>query len=227
MALNIYAKVEDLLGIEESTQQLHELYIQALQAYEVRNFLDIGCGRGGLMQIGQEQGIQCSGIDLSPIMVEEACAKGLDAKCQSICETGGEFDAVVAVFDVMNFIAPYDLDGFLECVAARLKPEGIFMFDINTLHGFANVAEGTMSAEDETRYLSVDAIFENNELHTTFTLFEKESDGRYRKEQDTVVQYFHALKRLKKNKLFKVVEQHGLSLYDREDKTFLVLKKAG
>ncbi len=226
MALNIYAKVEDLLGIEEATDQLHELYIQALQGYKVSTFLDIGCGRGAMMEAAAEKGMSASGIDLSPVMVEAALSKGLDAKCQSVCETTGSFDAVTAVFDVMNFIAPDELERFLECVAAVLKPEGIFMFDINTLHGFANVAEGTMSAEDDTRFLSVDAEFANNELHTTFTLFEKDSDGRYGKDQDTVVQYFHALKRFKKCKRFKVVEQHGLSLYDREDKTFLVLKKA-
>ena len=225
MVLNIYAKVEDLLGIEEATQQLHELYIQALQGYNVSSFLDIGCGRGAMMEAAAEKGMSASGIDVSPVMVETAVSKGLDVKCLSICDAQGSYDAVTAVFDVMNFIKPDDLDSFLECVAAVLKPEGIFMFDINTLHGFANVAEGTMSAEDETRFLSVDAEFANNELHTTFTLFEKESDGRYTKEQDTVLQYFHALKRFKKSKLFKVVEQHGLSLYDREDKTFLVLKK--
>ena len=226
MVLDLYAKSEDLLGIEEATEQLHELFLQALQAYDVTTFLDIGCGRGGLLEKGRDNGMTGSGIDLSPLMVEAARAKGLDVQCQGVCETTGSYDAAVAVFDVLNFVHPDALDGFLECVAALLRPEGLFMLDINTLHGFANVAEGTMSSEDETRFLCVDAEFSNNELHTRFTLFEKEEDGRYRKEQDSVVQYFHALKRFKKHPLFKVVEQHGLSLYDREDKTFLILKKA-
>lgn len=225
MGLDIYAKSEDLLGIEEATEQLHELYLQALQAYNVTNFLDIGCGRGGLMEKARDNAIESSGIDLCPLMVDAARAKGLDARCEPVCETAGSFDAAVAVFDVLNFVHPDELDTFLECIAARLNPGGHLMCDINTLHGFANVAEGTMSAEDETRFLCVDAQFENNELHTRFTLFQEESDGRYRKEQDTVVQYFHALKRFKKHASYQVIEQHGLSLYDREDKTFLVLRK--
>lgn len=226
-ALDLYARVEDLLGIEEATEQLHELYTQALQAYDVTAFLDIGCGRGGMMETAAKKGIESCGIDLSPAMVEAARAKGLDARCEPVCGTTGSYGAAVAVFDVLNFVHPDELDGFLECVADLLTPEGLFMFDVNTLHGFVNVAEGTMSAEDESRFLSVDAVFANNELHTRFTLFEREEDGCYRKAQEEVVQHFHALKRFKKHPRFKVVEQHGLSLYDREDKTFLVLKKKG
>ena len=224
-ALDLYAKVEDLLGIEEATEQLHELYAQALQGYGVTRFLDIGCGRGGMMEQCAQKGIESSGIDLSPAMVEAARAKGLDARCETVCEAKGSYGAAVAVFDVLNFVRPDALDAFLDCVAELLEPEGLFMLDINTLHGFANVAEGTMSAEEEGRFLSVDALFFDNELHTRFTLFEREEEGCYRKSQEEVVQYFHPLKRFKKHPRFKVVEQHGLSLYDREDKTFLVLKK--
>ena len=33
-----------------------------------------------------------------------------------------------------------------------------------TLYGFSGVAEGTMSSDNESEFLSVDAVFENNEL---------------------------------------------------------------
>lgn len=225
MALNIYAKVEDLLGIEEATASLHNFYLHMLTEHGVTDFLDIGCGRGGLMEAAHKEGMQCRGIDLSPVMVEAARAKGLDAECQELCEVEGSFDAAVAVFDVLNFLDAAALERFLECAVAVLKPGGLLLADINTLHGFADVAEGTMSAEDETRFLSVEALFENNELHTRFTLFEKASEECWHREEDTIVQYFHPIKVFRKNPFFSLAEQHGLSLYDRDDKTFLVLRK--
>jgi cyclopropane fatty-acyl-phospholipid synthase-like methyltransferase len=225
MSLDLYAKVEDLLGIEEATASLHSFYLHMLSEHGVTSFLDIGCGRGGLMEAAQREGMSCSGIDLSPVMVEAARAKGLDAEFRDLCEVEGSYDAAVAVFDVLNFLDSKALERFLECAAAVLKPGGLLLADINTLHGFSNVAEGTMSAEDDTRFLSVDARFERNELHTRITLFEKASEACYRKEQETVIQYFHPIKVFRKTPFFKLAEQHGLSLYDRDDKTLLVLKK--
>jgi SAM-dependent methyltransferase len=225
MSLNLYAKVEDLLGIEEATASLHSFYLHMLTEHGVTNFLDIGCGRGGLMEAARDAGLNCSGIDLSPVMVDAALARGLDVRCMDLCDVEGSYDAAVAVFDVLNFLDNAALERFLECAAAVLKPGGLLMADINTLHGFANVAEGTMSAEDDTRFLSVDAHFGKHELHTRFTLFEKASETCWRREQETIVQYFHPIKAFRKNPFFTLAEQHGLSLYDRDDKTFLVLKK--
>ncbi len=223
--LDLYSKVEHLLGIEESTAYLHTLYTEVLYNYEISTLLDIGCGRGELMEKFEQFDIACEGIDLSESMVQKAKAKGLNAEHKSICEVDKKYDAVVAVFDVLNFVSPGELEQFIDCVHEVLNDEGIFVFDINTLHGFSNVAEGTMTQEEDGMFLAVDAVFEENELHTTFTLFEKEDDGRYRKEQSTIVQYFHGLKLFKKLKNFKVVQSAYLDLYDEKDKALIVLKK--
>ena len=225
MSLNLYAKAEHLFGIEEATEELHKLYRSVLEDYEVKNLLDIGCGRGGFMKLMSAQGIACKGIDLSSVMVEDAKKTGLDVSCSDICDTEGEFDAAVAIFDVLNFLDDEALTRFLACTAERLKEGGVFVADINTLHGFSEVAEGTMTNETETEFLSVDAVFEENELHTKFTLFQKEDDGRYAKEQSTIVQYFHPLKRFRKLPGLQLVQNQTFSLYAERDKTLLVFKK--
>jgi SAM-dependent methyltransferase len=224
--LDLYSKVEHLLGIEESTTYLHTLYIEVLYNYEIKTLLDIGCGTGDLMQKFQEYGIACDGIDLSALMVEKARAKGLNAEYKDICDVDKKYDAIVSVFDVLNFVTPDELEGFLDCVHAALNDDGIFVFDVNTLHGFANVAEGTMTQEEGDMFLAVDAEFKDNMLNTKFTMFQKKEEGIYNKEQSTITQYFHSLQIFKKLKNFKVVQSAYLDMYDEKDKALIVLKKA-
>ncbi len=225
MSLDLYAKSEHLLGIEEATEHLHVTYSDLLRRHGVKSVLDIGCGRGLLMQRLAAQGLTCKGIDLSEEMVNAAKANGLDASCCDIKDATGTFDAVVAVFDVLNFIAPDDMASFLDAVAQRLKPDGLFIADINTLKGFSDVAQGVMVAEDETLFLSVDAVFEANEPHTEFTLFEHFNDTCYNKSQGRIIQYYYPISRFKKVAPLHLAEKRTLSLYESEDKMLLVFKK--
>jgi len=224
MSLDLYSKVEHLLGIEESTSYLHTLYIEALYNHEVKTLLDLGCGRGELMEKFQKYDIECDGIDLSALMVKKAKEKGLNVEHKSICEVEKKYDAVVCVFDVLNFVSSDELDAFLNGVHDVLNDDGIFVFDINTLHGFSDVAEGTMTEEEEGMFLAVDALFEENMLHTKFTLFEK-SGETYKKEQSTITQYFHEPKFFKSLKNFEVLQSAYLNMYDKKDKALIVLKK--
>jgi len=225
VSLDLYAKAEHLLGIEESTERLHDLYLHTLENYSVKTLLDIGCGRGGLMEKLQEEGVACTGIDQSSVMVEAARAKGLKALKKGICEVEGSYDAAVAVFDVLNFLDKDGLAIFLQCVAQRLENGGIFIADINTLHGFTGVAEGTMSNEDDEHFLTVDAYFESEELHTHFTLFTRQSADCYTKEQSEIVQWFHPLKRFRNVPNLKLTHYKNISLYDTNDKMLLVFKR--
>jgi len=220
--LELYARVEHLLGIEESTQFLHDSYAQTLEAYDVKTVLDIGCGRGGLMEQLSHDDIEAKGIDLSEVMIEEAKAKGLNAECIDVADEKGQYDAAVAVFDVLNFMDAEALDIFLDNVAKTLKPKGLFIADINTKYGFSAVAEGTMNAEDEEGFLSVDAVYDDNELRTIFTYFEKGEGACYTKEQQMITQHFHALSFFRRKRALKLIKHEKISLYDKDDKALLV-----
>ena len=223
--LDLYAKAEHLLGIEEATEALYDLYRSELDEYQVKTLLDVGCGRGGFMCRMESDGVVCKGIDQSALMIQECQEIGLDAKLATIQEIQGKYDAIVSIFDVLNFMDEKELNIFLDGVAEKLNDDGIFIADINTLYGFCDVAEGTMSNEEEDQFLVVDAVFENNELHTKFTLFEKQNDDRYVRYQDTIVQYFHKIKFFQNHSALKLVEKQTFSLYDTEDKTLLIFKK--
>ncbi|MBD3797187.1 MAG: class I SAM-dependent methyltransferase [Campylobacterales bacterium] len=223
--LDLYAKAEHLLGIEEATEALYDLYRSELEDYKVKTLLDVGCGRGGFMRRMISDGVECKGIDLSQVMIDECKSQGFDAECIDVSEVEGTYDAVVSIFDVLNFMDKDALRKFLDAVAKRLNEDGIFIADINTLYGFSDVAEGTMSNDKDDEFLNVDAVFEDNELHTTFTLFEKNEDGRYTKYQDTIVQYFHKIKFFQNLTSLKLIDKQTFSLYDTEDKTLLIFKR--
>ncbi len=223
--LDLYAKAEHLLGIEEATEALYDLYRSELDDNDVKTLLDVGCGRGGFMQRMISDGVTCKGVDLSALMISECRLKGLDAECINVKDVEGKYDAIVSIFDVLNFMQKDELIEFLEAMAEKLNDDGIFIADINTLYGFSDVAEGTMSNDSENEFLSVDALFENNELHTKFTLFEKTENECFTKYQETIVQYFHKINIFQKLSGLKLVDKQTFSLYDTEDKTLLIFKK--
>ena len=205
--LDLYAKAEHLLGIEEATEALYDLYRSELDEYKVKTLLDVGCGRGGFMRRMMSDGVTCKGVDLSNVMVDECTAQGLDAECIDVSEVEGKYDAIVAIFDVLNFLDKDGLTKFLDAVAEKLNDDGLFIADINTLYGFSDVAEGTMSNDTQKEFLIVDAVFDNNELHTKFTLFEKNEDERFTKYQDTIIQYFHKMQFFEKVKSLKLIDK--------------------
>ncbi|DAB30567.1 MAG TPA: methyltransferase type 12, partial [Sulfurimonas sp. UBA12504] len=140
--LDLYAKAEHLLGIEEATEALYDLYRCELDEYKIKTLLDVGCGRGGFMQRMISDGVVCKGVDLSAVMVTECKKKGLDAECIDVDAVSGKYDAVVSIFDVLNFLDKEALTKFLNAVAEKLNDDGIFIADINTRYGFSDVAEG-------------------------------------------------------------------------------------
>ncbi len=223
--LDLYAKAEHLLGIEEATESLYDLYRSELDDYNIKTLLDIGCGRGGFMQRMISDGVKCKGIDLSSIMIQECKKQGLDAQCIDVSEVDGKYDGIVSIFDVLNFLDEDELIKFLDSVVNKLNDNGVFIADINTIYGFSDVAEGTMSSENEDEFLIVDAVFENDKLYTKFTFFEKQQDDIYKKYQNTIVQYFHKIKKFQKLSGLKLIDKQTFSLYDIKDKTLLVFKK--
>ena len=227
-SLDLYAKVEDLLGVKEAAPSLHAHYLLFLNPIDFTSLLDVGCGSGDfLVQMKQALDIQeVKGIDLSPLMVAKTKELGINAECINLCDLEGKYDVITAVFDMLNYLTKEELKNFLFCVKEHLNEGGIFLCDINTLYGFENVAVGSFIVDDEERFLTVDSDFENSEYSAEFTLFEKEND-RYKKSQETIKQYYHSVEELVKYSGLELIANDDVNLYDFDeaDKCFIVLGK--
>ena len=227
-SLDLYAKVEDLLGVKEAAPSLYAHYLLFLNSQDFDTLLDVGCGSGDFLR--QMQGAldipQVKGIDLSPLMVAQTVKQGYDAECVDICDLNGTYDVITSVFDMLNYLNKEQLSIFLACVKEQLNEGGIFLCDINTLYGFENVAVGSYIVDDEERFLTVDSDFEKGEYISEFTLFEKENDV-FKKSQETIKQYYHTVDELVKLSGLELLVNDEVNLYELEesDKKFLVLKK--
>ena len=231
-SLDLYAKVEDLLGVKEAAPSLYAHYLLFLNSVDFQTLLDVGCGSGDfLYQMQQALNIpQVKGIDLSPLMVSKSREQGLDAECIDLCDLEVKFDVVTAVFDMLNYLDKNALKRFLSCVSDHINVGGVFLCDINTLYGFENVAVGSYIVDDETRFLTVDSDFENAEYSSEFTLFEKEGKdigGCFTKYQEQIKQYYHSVEEIIQLSGLELLVNDDVSLYGFEeaDKRFIVLGK--
>jgi len=231
-SLDLYAKVEDLLGVKEAAPSLYAHYLLFLNSVDFKTLLDVGCGSGDfLYQMQQALNIpQVKGIDLSPLMVSKSLKQGLDAQCIDLCDMEAKFDVLTAVFDMLNYLDKDALKRFLSCVSEHLNVGGVFLCDINTLYGFENVAVGSYIVDDDTRFLTVDSDFENAEYSSEFTLFEKGSkgvDACFTKSQEQIKQYYHSVEEIVKLSGLELLVNDDVSLYGFEeaDKRFIVLGK--
>jgi len=227
-ALDLYAKVEDLLGVKEASPKLYAHYFLFLNNINFNSILDVGCGSGDfLSQINRAFNPERSlGIDLSPNMVNMAKESGINADNINLCDVEDSFDIITTVFDMLNYLNPNELKSFLKCISNHLNSGGYFLCDINTLYGFEEVAVGSFSIDDEDRFLAIESDFENNIYTSDFTLFEKENNC-YKKSKETIKQYYHTPKEIEdKLSNFKLLENSGVTLYlDKEDKRFLIFEK--
>jgi len=227
-SLDLYAKVEDLLGVQEVTPTLYAHYLLFLQEANPTSLLDVGCGSGLFLEQMQQAlgGASFEGIDLSPHMVAQAKKRGVEAFVKPLEEVEGRYEVITAVFDMVNYLCFEALSSFLTSVREHLEEGGFFLFDINTLYGFEEVAVGSFTTEDEMRFVAIESDFNQPLYEATFTLFEKEK-ACYRRSQEKVYQYYHTVESIVEMSGLALLSKTPLSLYElgEADKLFVVLQK--
>ncbi|MDR0579594.1 MAG: class I SAM-dependent methyltransferase [Campylobacteraceae bacterium] len=226
-SLNLYAKIEPLIGFYQDYERLYNKYLQIINSLNPKNILDFGCGNGRLLERLKECNHKAIGIDLSLDMVEKALSKNVKAYQKDIKELEDKFELIIAAADVLNYLNQKELNEILDEISSRLTPKGYFLADINTLHGFANVAEGLLIKEEDSRFLAIEANFKNKKLSTKFTLFEQ-NDGYYKKEQAVIGQYFYPLEYFQKLKSLHLKKVIPIFMFDKKtsDKTLMLFQKS-
>jgi len=225
-SLDLYAKIEHLIGFYEEYEELYEKYLYILNSLHVRSCLDIGCGNGKFLKLLQSEDYKAFGIDRSKKMLKKAKKLGVKVEKLELEELEKEsFEAACAVGDVLNYMDDKELREFFYDLHKVLKKDGYFLADINTLYGFEEVTSGVFIKETPKKFLCIEADFENNVLTTNITLFKKKKK-KYKKYHSKILQYYHSTLFFKNISGFVLTDIVDISMFGEEtDKNLLVFKK--
>ena len=216
-----FAKVYDLfmdnIPYEEWTDYVKELFAE--EGVKDGILLDLGCGTGSVTELLAKSGFDMIGIDNSEEMLEIAMEKraesGLDIlyllQDMREFELYGTVKGVVSICDSMNYILDdEDLLDVFKLVHNYLDNEGIFIFDMKTMHEYANVMADNTFAEDreESSFIWENYYDEEEEINQyDLSIFVKEEDGRYRKYEET-----HLQRAYEQQCVEELIKESGLEL---------------
>ena len=230
MGLDLYSKIEPYLDFEEEIYHLHKDFLKFIMVNDLDNIIDIGCGQGYFLNNLEANKKNYLGVDLSSKQIRVCQEKGLNAKKIDIKDIKDKFDCATAIFDVLNYIPKNELENFIINTKNILNKDGYFIFDVNTYFGFDEIAQGSINIDIEDKFIAIDAFFENSKLQTNITLFEKQGNNLFSKEQDSITQEYHSkefLKELLEKSGFTIVDIKEFFLHSDEkaDKLIFICKK--
>ena len=166
---------------------------------EHNSILDLGCGTGTLTELLARRGYDMIGIDNAQEMLQIAMDKrdrsGLDIlylqQDMRSFELYGAVGAVVSVCDSINYLLEEeDVVQTFRLVNNYLLPDGIFIFDFNTVYKYEVVIGDTTIAENREQCSFIwDNYYHEEEQINEYdlTVFVREDDraDTYRRFQET------------------------------------------
>jgi SAM-dependent methyltransferase len=124
-----------------------------------RRLLDVACGTGKSFLPLLERGYEVTGCDISPEMLEQARAKApaADLFLADVRELGrvGEFDLITCLDDIVNYlIGDGDMEAALASLAPNLAPDGVLVFDVNTISTYRTTFACDMTLDGPDVFLA-------------------------------------------------------------------------
>ena len=205
-----FAEFYDLFMDNIPYKEWCDYLISLLKEYNIHNglVLDMGCGTGNITELLASSGYDMIGIDNSEDMLTAAMDKRYDSGLDILYllqdmrefELYGTVAAAVSICDSMNYILEYDeLVTVFKLVNNYLDPEGIFIFDLNTIFKYENMGD-TVIAEnrEEGSFIWENSYFKDKRLNQyDLTIFAKDEDERYTKFEETHIQRGYTLDEIK------------------------------
>lgn len=171
--------------------------------------LELGCGTGSMTELLAQSGYDMIGVDCSADMLEIAIEKRAQSGQDILYllqdmrefELYGTVRAVVSICDSMNYITEEeDLLQVFRLVNNYLDPDGIFIFDLNTVYKYQEILGDTTIAEnrEESSFIWENSYYEEEQINEyDLTLFIRQEDGDFRRYEETHYQRAYELETVK------------------------------
>lgn len=204
---SVYDTFMDNIPYEEWCAYLKDLMTE----YGVEDglVLDLGCGTGSGTEILSAMGYDMIGVDNSGEMLQIAMEKRAESGRDILyllqdmreIELYGTVGAAVSICDSINYVTEYEeLVTVFKLVNNYLDPEGVFIFDLNTVYKYETLLARNTIAENREE---CSFIWENDYDRETMineydlTLFIREEEGLFRKYEETHFQKAYSIETVK------------------------------
>lgn len=219
---SVYDTFMDNIPYEEWAEYLSEL----LAEYEVTDgiVLDLGCGTGTLTELMAGRGFDMIGVDNSEEMLEIAMEKRAESGRDILYllqdmrefELYGTVRAVISICDSLNYITEEEeLEEVFRLVNNYLDPEGIFIFDFNTVYKYREILGDQTIAEsrEDCSFIWDNYYYEEEQINEyELSLFLQEEGNLYRKYVETHYQKGYELETIK-----SLLEKSGMKFVTAYD----------
>ena len=191
-AYGCFANVYDTLTSNIDYKELAGYYDRIITSHDGKRgiLLDLACGTGSMSMQLSALGYDVIGVDLSTEMLsvaKEKPHKNIEYLCQDMCELDmyGTIDVTVCVLDSINHLdSKEDILRCFSSVSLFCDPEGLFVFDINTVRKHREVLEDhTFVYDMESVYCVwqnyLDSDSEDSRVDIALDIFTENEDGSY------------------------------------------------
>ena len=216
-----FAQVYDLFMDNIDYEEWADYITGHLREYGIEDglVLELGCGTGTMTGLLADKGYDMIGVDNSEEMLAEAMEKRVESGQDILYllqdmqefELYGTVRAVVSVCDSLNYITDRDeLRHVFELVNNYLDPEGIFLFDMNTVHKYRDILGDTTIAEnrDEGSFIWDNSYDEEEGLnYYELAVFLPREDGLYEKAEEV-----HCQKAYPREEIEELIREAGMEL---------------
>ncbi len=219
-----FAGVYDTFMDHTPYKEWCQYLVDVLESYHIKNdlVLDMGCGTGTLTRMLEQAGYNMIGIDSSDEMLSIAIQKkDEDSSILYLQQDMREFElygtvkAVVSVCDSINYLLEdEDVVQTFKLVNNYLDPDGIFIFDFNTVYKYETVIGDATIAEnrDNCSFIWENYYHEEEQINEyDLTIFVQEND-LYKRFNETHYQRGYTLDEMK-----DFVEKAGLLFVNAVD----------
>ena len=215
-----FAGVYDRLTSEIDYQKRGRYFDACIQRHGGKKgiLLDLGCGTGSMCEVMASLGYDVIGVDSSYEMlmkaVEKRTASGHDITylAQSMTELDmfGTLDVVISTLDSLNHLTEYDdFDKAIAGVALFLHPDGVFVFDVNTVYKHEKVLGNNTFIYDMDDVYCVwqNTLLPEHLVQMDLDFFVRDEEDAYTRMEDHFAEraYTH-------EEILSALEHHGMRL---------------
>lgn len=213
---SFYDELTENVNYKVRSQYLSDLFLQ--HHLRGKKLLDLACGTGETARYLSEAGYQITGLDLSQEMLTIASAKNLpnvrfyqaDMTAFRLPET---YDACICTLDSLNHLADAAaVEACFQCIFEALNPQGLFLFDVNTIYKHQKVLADNTFVFDEDGYFLVwdNELIDDRRVRILLDFF-IDNGSSYDRYSEEIIETAYT------NKEISAMLQHGfdiLGVYD-------------